>query len=88
MRTLLGELDVPTLVMHRRGSRVFPFHCAETLAAAIPGARLVALEGVEHNPWEGDSGAALAAMRTFLGGPASAAPVTVTLLFSDLVAST
>ena len=82
------DLRVPTLVMHRRGSRVFPFHCSRALAAAIPGARLVALDGIEHNPWEGDSSAALAAMRTFLGGGSTPAPSTVTLLFSDMVSST
>ena len=88
VRPLLGEIRVPTLVIHRRGSRVFPFHCSRALAAGIPGARLVALDGIEHNPWEGDSGAALAAMRTFLGGASTPAPSTVTLLFSDMVAST
>ena len=88
VRPLLDDLRVPTLVMHRRGSRVFPFHCSSALAAAIPGAQLVALDGIEHNPWEGDSSSALAAMRTFLGGGSTPAPSTVTLLFSDMVSST
>lgn len=88
VRSLLAQISAPTLVMHRPGSRVFPFSCARTLAAGIPGAQLVALDGAEHNPWEGDHAAALSAMRTFLGGRPARAPATVTLLFSDLVAST
>jgi class 3 adenylate cyclase len=88
VRPLLPEIRAPTLVIHRRGSRVFPFHCARSLAAAIPRARLVPLDGSEHNPWEGDSSTALAAMRTFLGGESTPTPATVTLLFSDMVSST
>jgi pimeloyl-ACP methyl ester carboxylesterase len=42
------------------------------LAAHIPGARLVELPGVDHDPWVGDVEPVLAAVREFL--PAVAAP--------------
>jgi len=45
---LLGELTVPTLVIHSRGDRMNDFEEARYLAAGIEGARLVALESDNH----------------------------------------
>ena len=45
---LLGELDLPTLVIHSRGDRMNDFEEARYLAAGIGGARLVALESDNH----------------------------------------
>jgi pimeloyl-ACP methyl ester carboxylesterase/DNA-binding CsgD family transcriptional regulator len=45
---LLGELDLPTLVIHSRGDRMNDFEEARFLAAGIEGARLVALESDNH----------------------------------------
>jgi DNA-binding CsgD family transcriptional regulator len=45
---LLGDLDVPTLVVHSRGDRMNSFEYARYLAAHIPGATLVALESDNH----------------------------------------
>ncbi|KRE57014.1 alpha/beta fold hydrolase [Phycicoccus sp. Soil748] len=45
---LLGELDVPTLVLHSRGDRMNDFEEARRLASGIDGARLVALESDNH----------------------------------------
>jgi pimeloyl-ACP methyl ester carboxylesterase/DNA-binding CsgD family transcriptional regulator len=45
---LLGELDVPTLVLHSRGDRMNDFAFARYLASHIPGARLVALDSDNH----------------------------------------
>ena len=39
----LGEIQVPTLVIHGTGDHLVPFDCGEELARLIPGARLVAL---------------------------------------------
>ncbi|MCP3805082.1 alpha/beta fold hydrolase [Allokutzneria sp. A3M-2-11 16] len=44
----LGEVSVPALVIHGTADPLFPFPHGEALAAAIPGARLVALHGVGH----------------------------------------
>ncbi|WP_231950796.1 alpha/beta fold hydrolase [Allokutzneria albata] len=45
-RERLGELEVPTLVVHGTADRFFPYGNALALAAEIPGARLLPLEGV------------------------------------------
>ncbi|AYY13925.1 alpha/beta hydrolase [Actinobacteria bacterium YIM 96077] len=44
----LADIDVPTLVMHGTDDPLFPFGHGEALAADIPGATLVALEGMGH----------------------------------------
>jgi DNA-binding winged helix-turn-helix (wHTH) protein/pimeloyl-ACP methyl ester carboxylesterase len=46
---ILAKVSVPTLVIHRRGDHV-PFSGGRELAAKIPGARFVALEGYNHIP--------------------------------------
>ncbi|WP_063036819.1 alpha/beta fold hydrolase [Nocardia grenadensis] len=43
-RERLGELDVPTLVVHGRADPFFPLGNGEVLAAEIPGARLLILD--------------------------------------------
>ncbi|MGI8782026.1 MAG: alpha/beta fold hydrolase [Acidobacteriota bacterium] len=45
---LLPVVAVPTLVLHARGDGVVPFEEGRLLAASIPGARFVALEGRNH----------------------------------------
>lgn len=45
LRDRLGELAVPTLVVHGRGDRMVPLRLAEELRDGIPGARLSVLEG-------------------------------------------
>ncbi|GAA3989291.1 hypothetical protein GCM10022247_04790 [Allokutzneria multivorans] len=45
-RERLGELAVPTLVVHGTADGFFPYGNAIALAAEIPGARLLPLEGV------------------------------------------
>ena len=51
---LLPRVRVPTLVIHCRGDAVAPFEEGRQLAAAIPGARFVALEGGNHCPLQND----------------------------------
>jgi pimeloyl-ACP methyl ester carboxylesterase/DNA-binding winged helix-turn-helix (wHTH) protein len=45
---LLPRVTIPTLVMHCRGDAIVPFEEGRRLAAGIPGARFVALEGQNH----------------------------------------
>ena len=67
---LLPQVAAPTLVMHCRGDLVVPFEEGRMLAARIPRARFVALEGnnhliLEHEPsWP----RFLGEIRGFLGG--------------------
>lgn len=66
VRALLPRVRVPTLVTHRRSDRASPFAAARDLAAAVPGARLVPLDGTIHPPWLGDAGQVLDAVLPFL----------------------
>jgi pimeloyl-ACP methyl ester carboxylesterase len=47
-RERLGEVDVPTLVIHGAEDPVFPVGHGEALAREIPGAELLVLEGTGH----------------------------------------
>ena len=51
---LLPRVTAPTLVMHVRGDQVQPFAAGRELAAGIPGARFVPLQGQNHIPLEQD----------------------------------
>jgi class 3 adenylate cyclase len=51
---LLPEIRIPTLVIHRRGDAISPFEWGRDLAALIPGARFVPLEGRNHAILAGD----------------------------------
>jgi pimeloyl-ACP methyl ester carboxylesterase len=48
VRPRLGEIRAPTLVLHGTDDPLFPYGHGEALAAEIPGARLLPLEGVGH----------------------------------------
>jgi DNA-binding SARP family transcriptional activator/alpha-beta hydrolase superfamily lysophospholipase len=65
MRADLCRIDVPTLVMHRRGDRAVRFQAGEHLARNIPGARWQPLEGDDHFWWCGDSASVLDAILQF-----------------------
>jgi class 3 adenylate cyclase/pimeloyl-ACP methyl ester carboxylesterase len=51
---LLPKVKAPTLVIHARGDQVQPFEAGRELAAGIPGARFVALQGQNHMLLEND----------------------------------
>jgi len=94
---LLPEVKVPTLVLHRRQVPYPVVDLARDLAARIPDARLVVLEGTTVAPWP-DMEAVLAAIDDFLGEgePSAAAPQPQapalgtfrTVLFTDIVGHT
>jgi pimeloyl-ACP methyl ester carboxylesterase len=92
VRSLLPAIRVPTLVLHRRDDRCCPLEGARRMAEAIPGARFVELEGEDHFPYTGDSGAIVAEVEEFLTGQRHEAAVServlATALLTDIVAST
>ncbi|HLF76192.1 MAG TPA: alpha/beta fold hydrolase [Dehalococcoidia bacterium] len=47
---LLPQIRARTLVIHVRGDKAVPFEFGREVAAAIPGARLLAIEGDRHTP--------------------------------------
>jgi pimeloyl-ACP methyl ester carboxylesterase len=50
----LPQVKAPALVLHCRNDAVHPFDEGRRLAAGIPGARFVALEGSNHVILESD----------------------------------
>jgi DNA-binding NarL/FixJ family response regulator len=58
---------VPALVLHRRGDRTVPISHGRELAARLPNARFVALNGDSHLPWMDDRRALRRALVGFLG---------------------
>lgn len=49
-REMLGKITVPTLILAGQQDRVIPADRSEEMAAAIPGSRLVVIEGAGHMP--------------------------------------
>jgi pimeloyl-ACP methyl ester carboxylesterase len=91
VRAILPTIHVPTLVLHRHGDRVVNRRAGQELAAQIPGARYVELDGIDHLPWAGDAEAILGEVEEFLTGARSAPEperVLATVMFTDIVGST
>lgn len=91
---LLKDIAAPTLVLHRKLDTLHPFELAREIAATIPNARFVPLEGDVYPPWLGDSNAVIRAVHGFLGTEADAGDVRsdasspVTIMFTDMESST
>jgi len=91
VRSILGSVSVPTLILHRSGDQLLPVEQGRYLAAHISGAKLVELPGDDHLPMFGDVGGVLDEIEEFLTGErgaASADRVLATVLFTDIVKST
>jgi class 3 adenylate cyclase len=96
VRSILGTIRVPTLVMHRSADATIPKEMSRLIADAIPGATFIELPGADHLPWTGDTEALIGEVEEFLtgqriresgsGGPADR--VLATVLFTDIVGST
>jgi class 3 adenylate cyclase/pimeloyl-ACP methyl ester carboxylesterase len=94
--TLLPEVSVPTLVLHRRELSTLSVNAATYLASEIPGAQLAILEGSSGGYAFEDSPAVLSAIAEFLGEGEEAAVRTErpeagafrTVLFTDVEGST
>jgi pimeloyl-ACP methyl ester carboxylesterase/DNA-binding CsgD family transcriptional regulator len=67
VRDQLAKIEVPTLVLHRRDDRAIPFALGQDVAARIPGATFVPLDGTDHLPWRGDAESLVRPVREFLG---------------------
>jgi len=66
VRHLLPRITAPTLVLHRRGDRAIRFEAGQAMAAAIPGARMVSLEGDDHWFWVGDQAPLMSELENFV----------------------
>lgn len=89
---VLPAVSATTLVLHRRDDTVIPFELSEELAARLPRARLVALDGIDHYVFSGDVDRLLHEIETFVTGsppaPVMDESVLATVLFVDIVDST
>ena len=84
------SIQVPTLVLHRRDD-IVPIESARRLAALIPGARFVELEGSDHSLPIGDTEPVVAEIEEFVTGVRRRPEPTralLTVLFTDIVSST
>jgi pimeloyl-ACP methyl ester carboxylesterase/DNA-binding CsgD family transcriptional regulator len=75
VRTELDSVRVPTLVVHRRGDRAIPYQLGRELAAAIPSATLIPLDGSAHFPWAGDMPSVARALRSAIASEVPAPPL-------------
>jgi DNA-binding CsgD family transcriptional regulator len=72
VRAQLDQVRAPTLVVHRRGDRAIPYPLGRELAAGIPTATLIPLDGSAHFPWAGDWSSVARALRSALAPQAPA----------------
>ena len=66
---LLPQVVAPALVLHYRADRLIPFRGGQQLAAGLPDAQLVALEGAYHLPDAHDLDTVADAVVAFLSRP-------------------
>jgi class 3 adenylate cyclase len=91
VRPLLPFISCPTVVLHREGNRYIRLGAGRYLADHIPNAKFVALPGDNHLFYVGDTDALADEIEEFLTGARSGAEGdmrTMTVLFTDIVAST
>ncbi|HZN09251.1 MAG TPA: alpha/beta fold hydrolase [Pyrinomonadaceae bacterium] len=88
VRSILGSIRVPSLVIHRTDDQCLKVEEGRFVAERIPGARFVEFPGNDHLPFVGDQDAILDEMEEFLTGVRhSLEPDTVlaTVLFTRIV---
>ena len=91
VRAVLPAIQVPTLVVHRRGDKVIRVEHGRYLGEHIPTARYVELEGSGHLHWVDDSDEVLDEIEELLTGLRKGAGTDralSTILFTDIVSST
>jgi class 3 adenylate cyclase len=91
VRETLPRIGVPTLVMHRSRDQAWDVRHSRYLAANIPGARYVELDGADSLPFVGDSDAIVEEIEEFLTGARSGgefARALLTVVFTDIVDAT
>ncbi|HEY6886482.1 MAG TPA: alpha/beta fold hydrolase [Solirubrobacter sp.] len=66
VRHVLPAVHVPALVLYRENE--YLKEASRYMGARVPGARVVALPGADHLPWEGDQGDVLDEIEAFLAG--------------------
>lgn len=91
VRAALPTINVPTLVIHRRGDRVINRRAGQYVAERIPGARYLELPGSDHIPLAGDIDSILDNTQEFITGSRGFTEperVLAAVMFTDIVNST
>jgi class 3 adenylate cyclase len=91
VRPVLEAITAPTLVLHRRDDRLIRAGQGQALAALVPQARYVELEGMDHLVFVGDVDSVLDEVEEFVTGTRrerDPARMLATILFTDIVDST
>jgi pimeloyl-ACP methyl ester carboxylesterase len=91
IRAILPAIQVPTLIMHRRGDRLIDVANARYLAEHIAGARYLELPGDDHIWFAGDADSLLDEIEEFVTGSLGTHDpdrVLATVMFTDIVSST
>jgi class 3 adenylate cyclase len=89
--SILPSIEIPTLVMHTTGNRMVNVLSGRYIAAQVPSARYVELDGPDHPICVGDADATLDEIEEFLTGTRQAVDVdrvVATVVFTDIVGST
>ncbi len=91
VRDVLDTVSVPVLVLHRAGDRFIPVAIGRDLAARLPNARFVELEGEDYFFFLGDSDRIIGEVEEFIIGTRvtiDSERALATILFTDIVRST
>ena len=93
VRSILPTIQVPTLVLHRRGDVQVPIELGRDLAARIPNAKFIEYAGDDHLFWYGETESLLGDIEEFVTGHRDGSSVDLervlaTVLFTDIVDST
>jgi len=91
VRSALGSVRVPTLVLHREHSATYALDQGRYLTEHIPGARLVVLPGRDLQLFNEPVEPGLQHLEEFLAelhGPSESGRALATILFTDMVGST
>jgi class 3 adenylate cyclase/pimeloyl-ACP methyl ester carboxylesterase len=91
IRNVLSSVNVPVLVVHRTGDRLFPVDQSRDLAKRLSHARFVEIPGIDWSPWVGDTEPLLAEIQGFMTGTRPTGEPDrqlATVLFTDVVRST
>jgi pimeloyl-ACP methyl ester carboxylesterase len=91
--SILPNVRVPTLVLHRRADALVPIERGRELAALIPGAKFIEYPEGDHVPFTGDTETILGDIQEFVTGERESSAsdlerVLATVMFTDIVDST
>jgi len=91
--SILPNVRVPTLVLHRRTDALVPIERGRELAALIPGAKYIEYPEGDHVPFTGDAETILGDIQEFVTGERESSAsdlerILATVMFTDIVDST